>query len=344
MPLTKGLFESLSKCPAEYFEMNHERILKREVSLKEVILNSERIGECQKIKAEIAKEAEVESFTALKQLYPDKINDDVVTSFAGAVTMGKKKNLKGILLKRFVKGLNNESVDECVKAVEIESINDFGCDKIVGFDVLVYNLLSDQQDYIDTVIDAVGVQRKDYLAVLIVLHSDREQRRVISKLEYWNTESSIEVLQVLFENNKDPCKQKEMIKVNVQYAVLFGKFQVFNPPLSVLNGEFRASLKHVIANISPPSSKIALVQAGNQDIVKIHDDDDLKGCTYTYVAPKQSLDKFLLNHRMILKQQEDIATGDDVEFEVLQNPSISEDAYGTAHEQPMEKQSSTSKM
>ena len=99
--------------------------------------------------------------------------------------MGKKQNRAGALLKRFVKGLESETSVECVQTEELERIVDFDIGKLEEFDVLIFKLDdTTNSSYLDGLVDAVGLQRKDYLAVLVLLETDEEMRRVITKLDY----------------------------------------------------------------------------------------------------------------------------------------------------------------
>ena len=306
LPMTKVLFKLLSDCEAEFFEAHYERILAKQVSLNEVVKSSSTVSETQSSKVNIAKEANSASFDDLKRKYPEKVKENTADKFTGAVTMGKNKNMVGELLKRFVKGLDNESFVEQVKMVELDTIFDFDLAKLDEYDVVFFNLADDKPNYVDAVIDAVGLQRKDYMAVLLLLHSDKEVRRVIAKLDYWSVDAAVEgpkkstmdIVQLLFERGKGASnqkKQKKSIEENVQYGVLFGKFHVFHPPLQVLNKELHLSLKNVLSNICPPLSRIAYVQTGRQDILSIHDqqEDTGSGSSVTYFASKQSLEKFL---------------------------------------------------
>ena len=78
-------------------------------------------------------------------LYSNMKNETLVEKFAGAVTMGKNKNLAGILLTKFVRELDNENAEENIKTVVLETIFDFGIDMINSFDIVVYNIMNDQQ-------------------------------------------------------------------------------------------------------------------------------------------------------------------------------------------------------
>ena len=102
LPMTKEMFRTLANCKVQYFEAQYEKILMRDLSLKDVLDNSSRVTETQASKAIIAKEANMGSFDALKEKYPEKISEKTAENFAGAITMGKKKNNAGFFLKRFV--------------------------------------------------------------------------------------------------------------------------------------------------------------------------------------------------------------------------------------------------
>ena len=94
--------------------------------------------------------------------------------------MGKKQNSAVFLLKGFIKELHN--------------IMDFGLEKLED---VMCDLAENKTSYVDyfpsvnnsqsiiSLIDAVSLQqRKDHLAVLLLLSSDEELRRVIAKLDY----------------------------------------------------------------------------------------------------------------------------------------------------------------
>ena len=66
---------------------------------------------------------------------------------------------------------------------------DFGLEKLEDFDVMIFNLAENKSSYVESLIDAVPLQRKEYLAVLLLLNTDEEMRRVIAKLDYWVTSS-----------------------------------------------------------------------------------------------------------------------------------------------------------
>ena len=322
--MTKELLRLLSNCAAEFFEAHFEKILAKQVSLNEVVKRSTTMAETKSSEVNMAKEANTASYEDLKRKYPEKVKEDTADIFTGAVTMGKNRNMVGDLLKRFVKGLDNDNFVEQVKVKELNTIFDFDLVKMDEFDLIFINLADDKPNYVDAVIDAVGLQRKDYMAVLLLLHSDKELRRVITKLDYWSANPAIEgrkkstmdIVQLLFQKenrSSNQKKQKKLIEENVQYGVLFGKFHVFHPPLQVLNKELNLSLKRVLSNICPPLSSIAYVQTGRQDIISIHDEEEGNGSgsCVTYFASKQSLEKFLLGPANKIRLGKDIQQAQD---------------------------------
>ena len=308
LPMTKEMFRTLANCKVQYFEAQYEKILMRDLSLKDVLDNSSRVTETQASKAIIAKEANMGSFDALKEKYPEKISEKTAENFAGAITMGKNKNNAGFFLKRFVNRLESDKVDSQVNTVELDNILDFGLEKLGDFDIIVFNMVNDKPDYVDLVINSIGLERKEKKAVLLILHSEKESRRVISRLDYWNSNSdsvvievggqkrsSLDVVQLLFKKGEESVNKKELIGENIQFAVLFGNYHVFHPPLKIFNNELRFSLATVMSKICPPSSNMAYVQTGNQDIVSIHDGEEAEGndCSVTYFASKVSMERFL---------------------------------------------------
>ena len=331
LPMTKDMFKTLANCQVEYFEAHYEKILKRELSLKDVLDNSSRVTETQASKVIIAKEANMSSFDALKEKYPEKISEKTAKSFAGAITMGKNKNNAGIFLKRFVNRLDSDKFDEQINTVELDNILDFELEKLGDFDVIVFNLVDDKPDYVDLVISSIGLEHREMKAVLLILHSEKESRRVISKLDYWNGDSdsvvievggqkrsSLDVVQLLFKKGEESMNQKQLIEENIQFAVLFGNYHVFHPPLKIFNNEMRFSLATLMSKICPPSSNIAYVQTGNQDIISIHDGDESEtsGCSVTYFASKTSLDRFLRKPIKRVKEPMGVAINAETEGKI----------------------------
>ena len=343
LPMTKEMFRTLANCKVQYFEAQYEKILMRDLSLKDVLDNSSRVTETQASKAIIAKEANMGSFDALKEKYPEKISEKTAENFAGAITMGKNKNNAGFFLKRFVNRLESDKVDSQVNTVELDNILDFGLEKLGDFDIIVFNMVNDKPDYVDLVINSIGLERKEKKAVLLILHSEKESRRVISRLDYWNSDSdsvvievggqkrsSLDVVQLLFKKGEESVNKKELIEENIQFAVLFGNYHVFHPPLKIFNNELRFSLATVMSKICPPSSNMAYVQTGNQDIVSIHDGEEAEGndCSVTYFASKVSMERFLrraLKSSKRVKEPMGVAVSAENEEEIEDDLNIGSD-------------------
>ena len=358
LPMTIEMFKTLANCKVEYFEAHYEKILKRDLSLRDILESSSRVIETQASEAIIAKEANMGSFDALKEKYPEKINEKTAKNFAGAITIGKNKNNAGVFLKRFVNRLDSDKVEGQIKTVELDNVLDFGLEKLNDFDVIVLNMVDDKPDYVDLVINSIGLDHQEKKAVLLILHSEKESRRVISKLDFWNSDSdsveievggkrrsSLDVVQLLFKRGDESTNQKLLIEENIQFAVLFGQYHVFQPPLKILNNELKFSLASVMSKICPPSSNVAYVQTGNQEIINIHDEEEAEGNGFSvsYFASKVSLDRFLRKPLKSLRRvQESMGVAVSAVIEDKnENDDISFD--GREDEGSLERNGSTSK-
>ena len=101
----------LNASPA-LFEANYESVTGGEVSLKSLLLESGKSKMILKTKSMIAMEANYESFENLQLQYPEKLSNDVVLLFIGAQTMGKNKNMKGLMLLNYVSNLKKQKREE----------------------------------------------------------------------------------------------------------------------------------------------------------------------------------------------------------------------------------------
>ena len=101
----------LNASPA-LFEANYESVTGGEVSLKTLLLESGKSKMILKTKSMIAMEANYESFENLQLQYPEKLSNDVVLLFIGAQTMGKNKNMKGLMLLNYVSNIKKQKREE----------------------------------------------------------------------------------------------------------------------------------------------------------------------------------------------------------------------------------------
>ena len=101
----------LNASPA-LFEANYESVTGGEVSLKSLLLESGKSKMILKTKSMIAMEANYESFENLQLQYPEKLSNDVVLLFIGAQTMGKNKNMKGLMLLNYVSNIKKQKREE----------------------------------------------------------------------------------------------------------------------------------------------------------------------------------------------------------------------------------------
>ena len=352
LKLTKDMFKNIAKCSPAFFEANYKSVTGGEMSLKTLLIESGKAEMILKTKSMIAMEANYESFETLQLQFPEKLSNDVVETFIGAQTMGKNSNMKGVMLKNYmikIKKPESQSQKVHLKTEVLENILDFDQQKLDLHETVVIHMNKDCQEYMDYIIDTVSLSMKGQFAVLVLFEEEKDCRQALVKLDYWEKEGKIKIVQVLFENPIVDLNEDGSIDSNVIFSVIFGKFCVTKPPLKKLNKTLDSSLFDVIFSISPPGARIAYITAGQKFPVMMPNDDSTMNHTVTYFAPKMVLDK--LEMKGVTAGTVDIldahvADMEDVPVDgpgavVVENEE-SDDIFDLSKEKKLEKQSSTS--
>ena len=228
---------------------------------------------------------------SLQLQFPDKLTDKIVEKFAGAETIGKKKNLIGVMLKNFVEKLKSDTMDQVsFKTEVIENILQFDQKKLEEFDTVLIQISEKNDHYVNYLIDCVALSKKAQFAVQLIFDSEMDYRSALSKLDYWEKESNIKVVEVFFEKTQGDLVCDGSMESNLTFSLIFGKFCVILPPLKYLNRSLDSSLLEVVSSISPPGAKIAYVATGPKVPVLLCKEDTCP-LSVTYFAPKKVLDK-----------------------------------------------------
>ena len=243
LKLTKDMFKKLSSCHPNFFEANYQAVLEGGISLKNLLIESEKAEQILKTKSLFAREADYESFESLHLKYPTKLTEDIVESFAGAIITGKNKNLKGQMLKNYVeKMMRPESYHTGLKIEVLENILEFDKDKLDNYDTVVIQMSRNCENYMDYLIDRVALSLKKQYAVLVIFDSEADCRRALVKLEQFASESKIQLVQLFFERQDSEVSKSESIQSNVFFSLMYGKFVITKPPLRNLNQKMESSL------------------------------------------------------------------------------------------------------
>jgi hypothetical protein len=340
LPLTRAMLRDLGKCNSEYFGSVHQGVISGEISLKQLLEKNSKLQEIEKTKAAISKEAGFEKFTALQQKYPEKVTDEVVKSFSGALVKGKKRNLQGQMLKYFVKNLDQpNSSEEPVKTETLEDIKDL---KLEAYDTVVMQVHRDDMDFVENAIDLVSVSRKVNLAVMLILENEQDFKRSLCKLGYWEEQTNIQVRSVFFENDSTEAD-------NLTFSVMFGRFCTLASPLRSLYKNLKLNLKDIVEAVSPPAAKIAFVSMHSKFCAMIHDESSNNTNQIIYLAPHIMLNNLKLK---VFRDTESVIDSDasvvmdsmrgDKRNLVDGDEDCSESEDSDSPEEVIEKQSSTS--
>ena len=293
LKLTKEMWKKLSGCKPDFFEDHCSAVLDGFVSLRTLLEESSKAEMIVKTKSCLSAEAGYESFESLQSKFPGKLNDDVVEQFLGAQT-GKKKNVKGVMLKNFVDKLKNQNEEiGGYKTEELENILSFDHKHLEPFETVLIQVTEKCEDYLDYLINAVALGKKDQFAVMLIFEREQDHRYALSKLEYWEKESKIKISQVFFEKTPGVLGLEGTVMENLIFSLIFGKFCVTQPPLKYLNPSIESSLLDVVSAVSPPGANIAYVTTGTKLPVLINTGAvSATRLQVTYFAPKKVLDKF----------------------------------------------------
>ena len=194
---------------------------------------------------------------------------------------------------RNLDSLNVNSDGEC-KVEVLENILEFDVKKLEQYETVVIHSRERCEMYMDYVVDAVGLSAKK-LGVIMIFDDEKDHRYALNKLNYWEHERNMKVLQVFFTRNPGVTSSDGSLYANLVFAIIFGKFHVSTPPLKYLNQTLESSLRDVVSAVTSPGAEVAYVSVGPQVPVslvnKTSTADD--GLSVTYFAARKVLDRFM---------------------------------------------------
>ena len=275
--LTKASFRQIGSCPAKFFKERSEQVLKNEISLKELLQESEVANKIAKTETKIVNCAgSVDDLSSLKKKFPDKFRPDIVEQFVGAEISGKKKNVQGQRLQNYMKSVKlGIEFKESVLLKTFENWSELNIERLQGYDVIVINVCKANMEYVKYWIDTLSTACtvKDYFSAILVLKSESELMEVYKTLECWKDNPDFSIHQCLFKKEKS-VPNVEKVNENIVFSVIFGKVNVFVGQILSLNDLISKDLIKVVYQLPPPAGKIAYVSSCDKKIVKIHINDE----------------------------------------------------------------------
>ena len=88
--MTNTVFNKLAKCDENYFETESEKILDREMSLKETVENFQVYMETEKAYAALSQISGYHTKQQLMAFFPGKFDLSIIKKFIGAEIKGKQ--------------------------------------------------------------------------------------------------------------------------------------------------------------------------------------------------------------------------------------------------------------
>ena len=323
------------------------------LSLKQLLEKSLKHEELNKTKTVFSQEAGYDKFEVLEMKYPTKLTDQVLETFRGAQVNGKNKNLQGQIMKNYIKSLDEPDFSE--QPVLFEAMEDIKDVNLEAFDTVVLYVKNGDLDYLDYVVNLVSLSDKLNFAAMVILDDEKDYRRLVYKLGYWEEEKKVKVCSIFFKNELKNKAEDVMLT----FSVVFGKFCVSSPPLKSFYENMESSLRYVVASISPVAAKIACATSLKCFPGIVHAATNTNYSQVTYFAPKINLDKFKLKaalNALVDVENDDLKVSEDdsevVEdnleavdnrnVETLPHDEVLREVINCSGETVLEKQSSTS--
>ena len=291
--MTSAMFKQLGSCAAQFFAENHQRVVSNDISLKELLEESEEINRTAKDEQKVVLCATgVTDFESLKVKFPEKFNPEQIKEFSGAEVFGRKKNAQGHRLQKYVKSVQvGACFQDPVKVESYKHLSDISPSSIGDFDVIVLKVGKDNMEYIKCWIDTICCSLKDSYSVFVVLETQKDLADVYKCLDVWRDKPDFKILQCMFK--KDKSVSNDNFNENVTFCVIFGKITVFRGDIPALNDTVSKDLKTVVSQVTPPTGRVACI-LGDKTVIQLHQSSQQNQSIeveYSYFVSQRDLSK-----------------------------------------------------
>ena len=290
LPLRTILFKKLSKVKEEYFVENHPSVLKRDISLKDLVESFGTSEMRRSVVDAILHLCKSQSLIELQGQYPGKFSDEKIDEFKGAVVFGPKKNRVGELVDEYCEAVLADE-ERYESAVQLKVLDDsVDADYLAEYNVVVVNFKEDQPDLVMQIVEELLSATADQKlkTLLVLFNQEVGQSTTLSYIRNLKLPESSIVSPIIFDI---PGKLKGQIVENLRFGVFVSMIEVFYPPLKVYNGS-QDSLKEVVFRICPPGGSVAYVSDDGFLPIPILHCSDNKTRTVTYFANEETLEHF----------------------------------------------------
>ena len=278
MNMTNVLFKALAKVDESYFLAVYKDILADKCSLESCVKHFTTKKEVEKVSSVLIILAGYDDMEKLKQDHPEKFEFEQLELYIGAeVANGIPKNEQAKRLKKYMNSVfaGDGTLENDVQFIEYEGLANLAgdVDFLDKFETIVFLMNKESsKDFMTELIKARIKSEEETLATLISFPSEILQFEVLSLLR--NAGKDLKIFPLLFHGNS--CIIGDVAE-NLTFCVLFGRFSVLSPPLSLFQSSI-SNLLNVVEKISPPYSSVA--QISDLGFVKVHCESLTRKVTY----------------------------------------------------------------
>ena len=301
-------FRLLAKVDEDYFRRMAPKVIKKEISLKDLISYFGTVSSRRQTASLVQEEFGLKSFEEVISVFPGQFEDKVLDSFAGANTSTKSKNTIGDDLRDYCHSLlENKEATPKVSLAVVDNIDSFDVASLTKYQTIVLNIKEASKSLMER-LEYLKITKKQ-VALILLFSCQKEQVKVLDQLNLDSNSSFYKPRQICFL--KEEPRAVDNYSENLIHGVVCAS-SVYHPPLKDFNGGI-INLDHVVNQLSPPGSVTAFVNEGNLRIISIHS----QYCC-EYVGERASIDRFK-------KELSKMKAREDTEADVME-PNVGDES------------------
>ena len=281
MPVPHNLFRKVGKMSAKYIDEVADKIIGRQLSLKQAAENFGKISSRSVTMTSVVKELAGSGYQTEQEVlraFPTKFSAEVLDSFSGSVIGEKGMNKKGEALKDYCRGVAaNEGNTPKASFKTVDNFINIEFSTLSEFDTVVINCrnLTEGQVQQLKALKAASISTN----IILLFSGQDEKMEIFSKLD-----SDLPNLKEIFFETEQPIRKGEFCQ-NLKHGLISSPI-VFKPPLKCFNGPI-SNLENVVDQISPPGGKSVFINEESLIITAIHSNFSCE-----YYGEKNALDHF----------------------------------------------------
>ena len=300
------VFNNLAKVEEAFFEANFQQIIDKKISLRSLTEKNLKMKEIQKVFGVLAQITGYQTLETLRREYPGKFEIDKVGQFLGAEMKGESKNLQAMMLENYYEGVTKHVIDdvpvkfECIKSLDEPKVRAI----IDTSDAIVVVMKISAKEECASISKMILQCDKIFKVGFFLFPSEIMSFDVLTFLRSQNTSmiKDFKIIPVFFTNQSSPTK--ESVEENLTHGIIFGKFDILNPPFKVFPGLLK--VEEVLVKVVPPESTIAVISEPGLAILQAHS-EHLPFKSVVYHGSDKELRKFrekLTRDKLLLTKQE----------------------------------------